>query len=150
MSFDPQNPPPKNPYATPNAGAENVPSHRPVIGPKPQVMIWQKIYLGFMVALYIAVAIMGIALFVFANEIAADDPDLSPNEMQIAGVIYGIMGVALAVLFGLGFVFSKGNGGWIFNTVLIALGLTSCCCWPATIPLLIYWVQQREQILHYS
>jgi len=149
MSFDPQNPPP-NRYEAPHAQPKNEASPKSFIGPKPQVMLWQKVYLGFMVALYSAVTLMGIALFVFADDIAANDPEIAPTEMYIGGVLYGGLGVVLGLVFALGFVFNKGNGGWIYNTVLIGIGLTSCCLWPATIPLLIYWIQNKKEIVHYS
>ena len=36
---------------------------------------------------------------------------------------------------------------WIYNIVVIALGFASCCCMPATIPLLIFWL--RDDTKHY-
>jgi hypothetical protein len=138
-----------NPY-DPSSPATVSPQPAFPIGPKPQVLVWQKVYLGLMIALYVAVTVAGALLYLFADDIAADDPDTSAREMEILGVIYGVMGLALAILFALGFVFRRGNVGWIFNIILIALGLTSCCTWPATIPLLIFWIKNRNEILHYS
>jgi hypothetical protein len=38
--------------------------------------------------------------------------------------------------------FVKGKSwGWVFGIVLIAIGMTSCCLWPITIPLLIQWIK---------
>jgi hypothetical protein len=30
---------------------------------------------------------------------------------------------------------------WVYDIVLICLGMTSVCCMPVTIPLLIFWIK---------
>ena len=109
MSFDPEKPP-ANPFQAPSAGA----TKQPFIGPKPQVIMWQKVYVGIMTVIYILVAVLGILAIVFANDLAAGDPTTKPLEMRVMGAVYGGLGVMLTVLFALGFVFNKGNAGWIF------------------------------------
>ncbi|MEM9589101.1 MAG: hypothetical protein AAGA03_17600, partial [Planctomycetota bacterium] len=74
------------------------------------------------------------------------DDEMTPDQARIMGVIYGIMGAVFTVAFLVGLAWSRGIGGWVYNLILIALGLTSCCTWPATIPLIIYWIKAKDYI----
>ncbi len=139
--------PPENPYEMPYD------SNRPTVarpkfnGPPPAVMTWQMVYLILMLVVYIALVIGGGCLFAFADDIAAEDPAAEPQMFRIMGVIYGIMGFVLAIVFAVGLFWKRGMGGWIYNIVLIALGLTSCITWPMTIPLLIQWIKHKDWIV---
>ena len=59
----------------------------------------------------------------------------------VIGVIYAIMGLVFAIVFAVGLFLPRKPWGWIMGIVLIALGMTSVCCLPATIPLLIFWLK---------
>ena len=98
-----------------------------------------------MVFIYLAATVFGAVMFFNAREFATANN--SAEELMIMGAVYGVMGVVLTIVFGLGLVFQKGMLGWIWNLVLIAIGLTSCCLWPATIPLMIYWIKDKDHIV---
>jgi cell division protein FtsW (lipid II flippase) len=110
-------------------------------------MFWAKVYNAVMIALYLAVTFGGVAMIVFADAIAEGDPTTSPTEFVVLGGVYSGVGVVLTVLFAVAFFWRKGLGAWIYQIVLIVLGLTSCCTWPATIPLIIYWIKDKDRII---
>ncbi|MGB7159266.1 MAG: hypothetical protein WBD40_14450 [Tepidisphaeraceae bacterium] len=55
------------------------------------------------------------------------------------------MGVPLAAVFGVAPFLPRRPWVWIYDLVLICLGLTSICCMPATIPLLIFWLKPEAK-----
>ena len=140
--------PDHNPYSSAN---NPVPKQDPYAAHKvtytspPAVVTWQLVYCGVMVACYLACAVMGLFLFFGAEEIA--DVDLSVDEARIFGVVFMVVGFGLALLYAAGFFWRKGMGGWVFHLVLISLGLTSACCWPTNIPLLIFWCKHKDYIV---
>lgn len=110
---------------------------------KPQVVTWYHVYCGAMVLLYLLVAVMGAVFVFFADDMATGD---EPPEQYVAtGVMLGGMGVVLLVAFAIGLFLPRSPGAWTYGIVLIALGLTSVCCLPATLPLLIFWVKPQTQ-----
>lgn len=111
----------------------------------PAVITWQLVYCGVMVATYFGCGLLGLFFFLGAEEIA--DVDLSVDEARIFGVIFMVIGFGLAVLFAIGLFWRKGMGGWVFHIVLISIGLTSACCWPSNIPLLIFWCKHKDYIV---
>lgn len=138
-----------NPYQTPPANgvvAQAAPVARP-LNPNPAVKKWQIVYLIAMLFLYLAVAVGGLLLALFRAEIAASDPDVREWELGMMGTVYGVMGVLLFAVYSVGLFWRRGMGGWIYNLVLIGLGLTSCCTWPMTIPILIFWIKHKDDIV---
>ena len=111
----------------------------------PAVIAWQMVYCGVMLAFYFCCSLMGLYLFLGAEEMA--DVDLSINEARIFGVIFMVVGFGLAALFATGLFWQRGTGGWVFHIVLISIGLTSACCWPSNIPLLIFWCKHKDYII---
>ncbi len=115
--------------------------------PAPQVVTWFKVYAGCLLAVY--VLLCGVGLVMFANPDLFVDPgaDFSSNrpadqfEARIMASIYFVMGGVFAFAYLLAFFFTSGKGAWIYNLVLICIGLTSCCCIPVCIPLLIFWIR---------
>ncbi|HEX8144020.1 MAG TPA: hypothetical protein VF553_15580 [Pyrinomonadaceae bacterium] len=96
-------------------------------------------YCIFMALLYLFVAAIGGALLYLAQGSMAGGKDVA--ELRIQGVIFLFVGIALVIPYAIG-PFVKGKSwGWVYGIVLIAIGLTSCCLWPATIPLIIHWVK---------
>lgn len=111
----------------------------------PSVVTWFKVYAGLMMALYLLVMGIGIFLFVAGAsipELEDMNRDMSP---VVLGVIYGIMGFVFAVAYSIGLFVPRKPWGWIIGIILIALGMTSLCCLPATIPLLIFWLKPEAK-----
>jgi hypothetical protein len=108
-----------------------------------KVWTWYVVYCVAMALMYGAVALMGVVFLV-----------LDPDELQMheeaargMGTAFVAMGALLAVPFAIAPFLAKTGGTWIYGLVLIAVGLTSICCWPATIPLLIYWIKPETKAL---
>lgn len=150
MSGDPHNPfralepDPTNPYA-----AYRGPIIQPMVwnGEPPKVKFWAKVYDIVMILLYLLVVIVGAFILISADEIAKNDPQGGSVAVRVVGGVYLVLGVVLTALFVVPFFWTKGTGAWVYQLVLIVLGLTSCITWPLTIPLMIYWIKDREGII---
>ena len=140
MTYPYQPVPPPPPYGPP-PGYE-VPYAAPT-GP-PAVLTWFKVYAVGMTLLYMLVIVAGVLIYVMADEFTGE-PEMGPEEARIQGVVMIVVGVPLAALFAAGAVLPRRPWVWIYDIVLIAIGLTSCCLWPATIPLLIFWIKPEAR-----
>jgi len=98
-----------------------------------------KIYAGFMILLYVLVALLGF-VFVIFNE-SMSDAENPPVLIIIYGVMFVLTGLIFAAFFSASFFLPKNKAGYIVNLVLIAFSLSSCCFWPFCIPLLIQWLK---------
>ena len=110
--------------------------------PKPPVMTWFTAYCVFMALLYLFCFVLGI---VFVT-VQPAQRDMSPGEAQVMGIVFIVMGLALAIPFAIGPFLPRKPGAWVFGLVLICIGLTSICCLPATIPLLIHWIKPETKM----
>jgi hypothetical protein len=100
---------------------------------------WFAAYCVGMALLYLMMVLMGAALIFFGSEYG--NPGRGAGQVQAQGVITLLVGLVFTVPYAIG-PFIKGKSwGWIYGIVLIALGMTSCCLWPITIPLIIQWVK---------
>ena len=135
-----------DPFAVPKTVEETG-----IPGPRaypPTVATWQIVYVVLMLIMYVAVFIGGAALIIFRETIGQDpDFEMTAGEALIMGSIYAGVGAVLSVLYLVGIFWRRGMGGWIYNLILIALGMTSCCTWPMTIPLLIFWIRDKDAIV---
>ena len=115
---------------------------------RPAVINWFMTYAILMVVIYILV--IGFGIFLAMNPDFFVDPDArmtsnvptSNVEAVVMGVIYAGIGVVLAAAFIVSLFTPQRFWAWIYNLVMICIGLTSCCFWPICIPLLIFWVKQ--------
>lgn len=114
---------------------------------RPSVITWFKVYTGLMVLIYLVVILVGILLYANADSFVGNDVrpgsnvPADPVEAQLMGMVYAALGVVLSLVFAVGLVIPRRFWGWVYGIVLIAIGLTSCCFWPITIPLLIFWIK---------
>jgi hypothetical protein len=99
---------------------------------KPQVVVWYKIFCGAIATVYLLIFLGGIFLL---SEGAHNE------EAFVNGIVCMLMGPPLAIAFGLGIFWDEKPWHWIYGIVLICFSLTSCCCFPVSIPLLIYWLK---------
>ena len=102
-----------------------------------KVWKWFVAYCVVMALLYLLVALMGAGLLIVG--VAAPGKDSAQVFGQ--GIATLIVGLIFTVPYAIG-PFVKGKSwGWVYGIVLIAIGMTSCCLWPITIPLLIQWIK---------
>lgn len=105
--------------------------------PKPAVVKWFNVYAGFLAVLYAGLA----AVSLIAFPMWSSDLD---SFVSKGGLLFGICG-PLAVVFAAG-IFLRGQPWhWVYCLVLICTGLSSPCLWPATIPLLIFWLKPEAK-----
>lgn len=103
---------------------------------------WYRIYCGAMSFMYFCCILVG-AVLIFVSSSDSNMPDAESNMLM--GIVYATVGFVLMVIFLVGLFLPRKPYNWIYGIVMIALGMTSCCTWPATIPLLIFWVKSETQ-----
>lgn len=109
----------------------------------PSAYTWFVVYCVLMALLYLAAAGIGI-VFMFAEP----DQDMSAEEAKVMGVVFLIVGLVFFVPFALGPFLPHKSWAWVFGLVLICLGLTSTCCLPVSIPLLIFWLKPEMKAFY--
>jgi hypothetical protein len=106
-----------------------------------KTFFWYRVYCAVVAALYFFVSVVGIFLALFANQI----PDQQPQQALITGIAYAVIGAVFFLIYLIALVLPRKPYNWIVGIVTIAIGMTSCCMWPAVIPLLIYWVKPETK-----
>jgi len=109
--------------------------------PQPAVMTWYRVYCVLMALLYVFCVVAGVFLIIAAPA----DRDMSAAEARVLGGIMFFMGIALTIPFAIGAFLPRKPWAWIYGLVLICIGLTSPCCMPVTIPLLIHWIKPETK-----
>lgn len=111
----------------------------------PGVVTWFKVYAALMALGNLLLMGFGIFMVVAGASMAGMEEFQGGAEPVVVGVLYGIMGLVFALIYAFGLFLPRKPWGWIFGIVLIALGMTSLCCLPATIPLLIFWLKPEAK-----
>jgi hypothetical protein len=102
---------------------------------------WYRMYCSALVVLYLAMAVVGAIAMVGSYGANVEKPQDAFN----GGVFLLVLGLVLAVIFIIGVILSPKPMSWIFGIVLIALGMTSVCFLPFTLPLLVFWIKPETQ-----
>ncbi|HVG34700.1 MAG TPA: hypothetical protein VM911_16645 [Pyrinomonadaceae bacterium] len=100
---------------------------------------WYVIYCGLMALLYLS--LMGVGAILLMLDPGPGSMGGRYDEMKAQAVGCLIGGLVFFLPYALGPFVKTKRWGWTFGTVLIAIGMTSCCLWPITIPLLIRWIK---------
>ncbi|NJO21256.1 MAG: hypothetical protein HC838_16105 [Spirulinaceae cyanobacterium RM2_2_10] len=107
---------------------------------RPQAVTWYRIYAIFVAVFYILILLLGIGLLAFDPStlgITAEDA----LEMRINAIACVVVGLPFSIIFGIAPFLPSRPWAWVYGIVTICLSLTSCCCLPAAIPLLIFWIK---------
>jgi hypothetical protein len=94
-----------------------------------------------MALLYLLVVIGGIVLLRL-------DPAMVGEEalaLRVQAFILMALGLVLFVPFAIAPFLPNKSWVWIYGIVMIGIGMTSLCCLPATIPLLIFWLKPETR-----
>ena len=67
--------------------------------------------------------------------------DMSAEEAKVMGAVFIILGLAFCFPYAIAPFLPRKSWVWVFGLVLICIGLTSLCCLPVCIPLLIAWLK---------
>lgn len=108
-----------------------------------KVWTWYVVYCVLMALMYTFFAFMGAVMV----GIESDRISRTPMQMQWVGWFFIAMGVFLGVPFAAAPLLPKRGWTWILGIVLISFGMTSACCMPAAIPLLIFWIKPETKAL---
>ncbi|MCI0516137.1 hypothetical protein L0128_23230 [candidate division KSB1 bacterium] len=109
--------------------------------PVPPVWNWYVVYCVTMALMYLVIVLLGVLFLGWQLEI----PDTEEFEIQIIGWVFLGLGLPLGLIFGIAPFLPKQPWAWIFGIVLIGIGMTSACCLPAAIPLLIFWIKPENK-----
>ncbi|OLP16576.1 hypothetical protein BST81_20480 [Leptolyngbya sp. 'hensonii'] len=108
----------------------------------PQVVIWMKVYAGVMCVVYLLLAAVSIIFFAIDP---SGMPDTSLGELRFLGALFLVMGLFFFVVFLLPILFPPRPWVWVYDLVIICLGLTSPCLLPFCVPLLIFWFKPETK-----
>jgi len=109
----------------------------------PPVYKWFIVYCVLMALLYLLTGVMGI-VFMFMEP----DQDMSETEAKIMGVVLLVLGLVFFVAYAAAPFLPRQNWAWVFGLVLICVGLTSACCLPVCVPLLIFWLKPEMKAFY--
>ncbi len=109
----------------------------------PSVYRWFVVYCVCMALLCLATAAMGI-VFMFVEP----DAEMSAAEAKIMAAVFLVVGLVFFVPFAAAPFLPRQSWVWVFGLVLICLGLTSACCLPVCVPLLIFWLKPEMKAFY--
>jgi hypothetical protein len=104
---------------------------------------WYRVYLASLAGLSLFGA--GIGVFLLIGSQSASISAQEAQEFLLMGIIYGILGFLVAIIYAVALFLPKKPWNWIVGIVFIAFGMTSCCTIPAAIPLLIFWIKPETK-----
>ena len=111
--------------------------------PTPPVYKWFVAYCILMALMYLTLAVMGV-VFGFIEP----ERDMSAAEAKIMGVVFVILGLVFFVPYAAAPFLPRQSWVWVLGLVLICIGLTSLCCLPVCIPLLISWLKPEMKAFY--
>lgn len=103
---------------------------------RPAAVTWFFVYCGVLCAIYVAV-VAGGAYFI---TLAPTTPD-ERFATLMTGWIFAVVGAACLAASAAPFFLPRRPWVWVYDLVIICLGMTSACFLPASIPLLIFWMK---------
>ena len=114
--------------------------------PAPPVVLWYRFFCGGMAVVYLLVLLVGLLMIAAPAVLMSLTKSASGAAMgematnMAMGVMYALMGLVFFFIYLIGAALPVRSWSWVAGLVLIALSFTSCCCMPAAIPLLIFWI----------
>lgn len=114
--------------------------------PAPSVVFWFRVYCAAMLAMYAIVTVCGAGVLAFYPRLAAaSEGRYDALVLLVYGLLMAGIGLCLAAAYLAGLVLGRRPWVWVYDIVLIAIGLSSPCCLPASLPLLVFWVKPQTQ-----
>ena len=106
-----------------------------------KTFFWYRVYC--MVMAFLCLAVTGFGIFIATVPMAV--PPRDEEQLFVMGIVYGVLGFIFFVLYAVAALLPPKPYNWIVGIIVVALGMASCCTWPAAIPLLIFWVKPETQ-----
>lgn len=112
---------------------------------RPGVVLWFKIYAGFLCFMY--VVLMAAVVYQPLAAWIDDDEDIGWTS-TIPLQFFFVLGIALFVVCFIPLVLRPRPWLWTHSLVVICLGMTSACFLPICIPLLIFWLKPETKAFY--
>jgi hypothetical protein len=111
----------------------------------PEGVYYFRIYGTIMAIISALLAGGGMVMAVTSILTPASPSSYSSNSELVVGIVYAAMGSAFFIPYLIALL--GGRKSWVHTlaTVLIALSMTSLCCIPVGIPLLIVWIKPETK-----
>jgi hypothetical protein len=110
---------------------------------KPPVVGWCQAYCAAMALMYLAVFVAGLVVVVMRERLAQQDAP--PVLLGVWGAFITLLGLVFAAVFAAALLLPPRPWVWIYDIVLICVGLSSPCCMLASIPLLVFWIRPEAR-----
>ena len=116
--------------------------YSPSVQVKAAVWKWYVAYCTVMAVVFLTLAVVGVVcLFVNPAEL-----EMGRGEATLMSFTFIFLGLGLMVPYVAAPFLPRRRWAWILGIVLICLGMTSTCCLPAAIPLLVFWVKPENKV----
>ncbi|MDB5345921.1 MAG: hypothetical protein JWP89_4298 [Schlesneria sp.] len=103
----------------------------------PAVVFWFRVYAAFLSLLYFLMMVVGVVFLVI------DPATLETDKTE--AIVIGVMLIAIGGFFfclvAASFFFPPRPWAWIYDLILIGVGMTSACTLPACVALIIFWMK---------
>lgn len=109
----------------------------------PPLWKWYVAYCALMAIMYFPVVIMG-GIF-FATAAGSEINPREAQEAQVGSLIIVGSGMLFLAPYAAAPFLPRRRWAWVVGVVLIGIGMTSACCLPAAIPLLIFWLKPENK-----
>ena len=104
---------------------------------RPAAVKWFLVYCGVLSAMYLGLLACGIVVLVLGPA----QLDMTPSAAALTGGILTGVGAAFLAVSAAPFLLPPRPWVWIYDLVVICVGMTSACFLAASIPLLIFWIK---------
>jgi len=111
----------------------------------PGVVTWFKIYAGFLCLIYAICIVIGLGFLLLPSVVVLNSRDFPPLFAYIYGVVITGIGVIFLVGSAVPFFLKPRPSTWIYDLVVICLGMTSACTLPFSIALLVFWLKPETK-----
>ncbi len=111
--------------------------------PAPGVLGWYRAYAAAMALLYLLVAGLAIVAMVARHRLA--DAETPPAVLLVFALLTLLLSLGLLAAFVAALLLPPRPWVWIYHLVLITVGMTSACCLPACIALLVFWIKPEAR-----
>lgn len=110
-------------------------------GSPPKVFFWFKMYAGLLSLIYLVMVAFSLVFFLADPQ----DLDMPKTFALLIGMLFLGLGLVLFIACLLPFFLPPKPWVWIYNLVIICVGMTSACFLPICVPLLIYWLKPEAK-----
>lgn len=106
----------------------------------PSALKWFGVFCVAMIAIGLLTTLVGLGML-FCPSLFTQD--MEPTQFK--GILYLAIGIVILALYAVAGHLPRTPSTYVFDLVLICLGMTSCCFLPICVPLLIGWIRTETK-----